>query len=98
MNSPEAVRRRLLKYVIPVLILSILFNVPKFMEATIEMVPESTSTQPPETTPITFVTTESMSSEAEAGAFSVDGQVCLLASPIPMKFIHRQGFSILSFS
>ncbi len=39
MNSPEACRRRLLKYVIPVLILSILFNVPKFMEATIEMVP-----------------------------------------------------------
>jgi hypothetical protein len=35
MNSPEACRRRFLKYVIPVFILAILFNLPKFLEATI---------------------------------------------------------------
>ena len=33
MNSPEACRKRLLKYVIPVFVLSIAFNVPKFLEA-----------------------------------------------------------------
>lgn len=32
-NSPEACRSRLLKYLIPVLIISIGFNVPKFLEA-----------------------------------------------------------------
>jgi hypothetical protein len=38
MNSPEACRKRLLKYLIPVLILAILFNLPKFMEARIEFI------------------------------------------------------------
>lgn len=33
MNSPEACRKRLLKYVIPVFIFSIIFNITKFMEA-----------------------------------------------------------------
>ena len=33
MNSPEAVRRRLVKYLLPVVIFSIAFNIPKFMEA-----------------------------------------------------------------
>jgi len=37
MNSPEACRRRLLKYVVPVLVLSIVFNVPKFLDAEITM-------------------------------------------------------------
>ena len=35
-NSPEAVRGRLLKYLIPVIISSVAFNVPKFMEARVE--------------------------------------------------------------
>ena len=35
MNSPEACRRRLLRYVVPVILLSVVFNIPKFMEAEI---------------------------------------------------------------
>lgn len=35
MNSPEACRRRLMKYVFPVIFLSFLFNIPKFLEARI---------------------------------------------------------------
>ena len=35
MNSPEACRTRLLKYMLPVIIISIAFNIPKFMEAEI---------------------------------------------------------------
>ena len=35
MNNPQAIRSRLLKYLIPVIIFAIGFNVPKFMEATI---------------------------------------------------------------
>ena len=35
-NSPEAVQMRLLKYLVPVVISSVAFNVPKFMEAEIE--------------------------------------------------------------
>ena len=35
MNNPKAIRDRLLKYLIPVIIFAIGFNVPKFMEATI---------------------------------------------------------------
>ena len=35
-NSPEACRSRLLKYLIPVVISSVAFNVPKFMEARVE--------------------------------------------------------------
>ena len=35
MNSPEACRRRLLKYLIPVVIFSVVFNIPKFLEAEI---------------------------------------------------------------
>ena len=31
-NSPEAMRCRLLKYFIPVLVMSLVFNVPKFLE------------------------------------------------------------------
>ena len=33
MNSPEAVRLRLVKYLLPVIIFSICFNITKFMEA-----------------------------------------------------------------
>ena len=36
MNSPRAIRSRLLKYLIPVVIFAISFNVPKFMEAEIK--------------------------------------------------------------
>lgn len=36
MNSPQAIRSRLLKYLIPVVMFSIAFNVPKFLEAKIE--------------------------------------------------------------
>merc|ERR1712223_1285310 len=32
-NSPEACKRRLLKYVIPVILLSTLLNIPKFLES-----------------------------------------------------------------
>ena len=39
MNSPEACRRRVLKYVIPVSALAILFNLPKFFEATVKYMP-----------------------------------------------------------
>ena len=35
-NSPQAVKSRLLKYLIPVVVISFAFNVPKFLEATIE--------------------------------------------------------------
>ena len=35
MNSPEACRRRLIKYLLPVIIFSISFNITKFMEAKI---------------------------------------------------------------
>ena len=35
LNSPGALRRRLLKYVIPVIAFSVAFNVPKFFEAKI---------------------------------------------------------------
>ncbi len=38
MNSPEAVRARLAKYLIPVMIIAIVFNVPKFLEAEIKFV------------------------------------------------------------
>ena len=31
-NTPEAMRCRLLKYFIPVLVMSLVFNVPKFLE------------------------------------------------------------------
>ncbi len=37
MNSPEAVKRRMLKYVIPVLVISIVFNIPKFLEAEVQV-------------------------------------------------------------
>lgn len=33
MNSREAIRNRLIKYLIPVILLSVTFNIPKFMEA-----------------------------------------------------------------
>ena len=33
MNSPEACRKRLFKYVIPVIIISIIINIPKFLES-----------------------------------------------------------------
>lgn len=33
MNSKEAIRKRLIKYLVPVILLSITFNLPKFMEA-----------------------------------------------------------------
>lgn len=36
-NSPEACRKRLLKYVVPVIILSFSFNIPKFMEARVRI-------------------------------------------------------------
>ena len=35
MNSPQGIRKRLLKYLLPVIIISIAFNIPKFMEAEI---------------------------------------------------------------
>ena len=35
MTNPQAIRSRLLKYLIPVIIFAVGFNVPKFMEATI---------------------------------------------------------------
>ena len=35
MTNPTAIRSRLLKYLIPVIIFAVGFNVPKFMEATI---------------------------------------------------------------
>ena len=35
MTNPPAIRSRLLKYLIPVIIFAVGFNVPKFMEATI---------------------------------------------------------------
>jgi hypothetical protein len=35
-NSPEACRKRLFKYVIPVIIISIIINIPKFLESYIE--------------------------------------------------------------
>ena len=35
MNSPQACRTRLLQYLVPVIIISIAFNIPKFMEAEI---------------------------------------------------------------
>ena len=35
LNSPGALRRRLLKYVIPVIAFSVAFNIPKFFEAQI---------------------------------------------------------------
>ena len=43
-NSPEAVRGRLLKYLIPVIISSVAFNVPKFMEARVEYYSEINGT------------------------------------------------------
>merc|ERR1719295_931798 len=39
MNSPEACKKRLLKYLIPVMIFSFAFNIPKFLEAEIDWVP-----------------------------------------------------------
>ena len=36
MNSPEACRKRLMKYLLPVLFMSIIFNIPKFFEASFE--------------------------------------------------------------
>ena len=33
MNSREAIRNRLIKYLVPVILLSLTFNIPKFMEA-----------------------------------------------------------------
>ena len=38
-NSPEACKRRLFKYVIPVVILSVFVNVPKFFESELYDVP-----------------------------------------------------------
>jgi len=35
MNSREAIRNRLIKYLVPVILLSLTFNIPKFMEAKI---------------------------------------------------------------
>ena len=35
-NSPSALRYRLLKYLIPVIAISLLFNAPKFFEAQVE--------------------------------------------------------------
>ena len=32
-NSPDACKKRLVKYVIPVVLISILINVPKFLES-----------------------------------------------------------------
>ena len=40
MNSPEACRRRLFKYLIPVVVFSLVFNIPKFLEARIVWVPD----------------------------------------------------------
>ena len=34
MNDSDAIRRRLLKYLLPVIVISVLFNVPKFFEST----------------------------------------------------------------
>ena len=38
MNSPEACRKRLLKYLIPVVVFSLVFNIPKFLEARLDTV------------------------------------------------------------
>ena len=35
-NSPEACRKRLFKYVIPVIIISTIINIPKFLESYVE--------------------------------------------------------------
>ena len=40
-NSPEACRRRLFKYVVPVVLLAILINIPKFFESQVVDFPVS---------------------------------------------------------
>ena len=48
-NSPSALRNRLLKYLIPVIIISCVFNLPKFFEAQAKWEPvNSTAIQSPE--------------------------------------------------
>ena len=36
-NSPDACKKRLVKYVIPVVLISILINVPKFLESQVKV-------------------------------------------------------------
>ena len=38
MNDPRAIRRRLLSYLLPVVVASVLFNLPKFFETKAEIV------------------------------------------------------------
>ena len=53
MNSREAIRNRLIKYLIPVILLSVTFNIPKFMEAQLvyRLVEPVKQTVPNSTTP-----------------------------------------------
>lgn len=81
MNSPEACRRRLLKYVVPVFIFSILFNVPKFMEAELQWLPPPTPTPMPTTSTIAENDTEFFNITLDylknSGLFSDDNNTML---------------------
>ena len=39
MNDENAIRRRLLKYLLPVVIASVVFNIPKFLESRVSYIP-----------------------------------------------------------
>ena len=58
-NSPSALRNRLLKYLIPVIIISCVFNLPKFFEAQAKWEPvnvNSTAIQIPENATVSPLT------------------------------------------
>ena len=72
MNSPEACRRRLMKYLFPVIVFSLIFNIPKFLEAKIVWSPSSTNVSE---TVLTTTIASVVSSLNQTDANSIDEQL-----------------------
>ena len=69
-NSPEACRRRLFKYVVPVVLLAILINIPKFFESQVVDFPVSVEYASSEASASASAAAASMASDATTMAVS----------------------------
>ena len=72
-NSPEACRRRLFKYVVPVVLLAILINIPKFFESQVVDFPVS----------VEYASSEASASASAAGSMASDATTMAVSSVSP---------------
>ena len=72
-NSPEACRRRLFKYVVPVVLLAILINIPKFFESQVVDFP----------VPVEYASSEASASAASAASAASDATTMAVSSVSP---------------